>query len=221
MGLILRDLNIDQGLVGAAISQLPLHLSSRFVPQKSALLSHWPGCAENLHQVLPQSQASVLLPESLIPNMTNKLVEESNRLREEFHRFQKDLDAQHKVELPCQKKNLERQYEQETQNTVAKLRQDLDITQRLVANRLAETETLQCQTKTLAEQIKALREENERLKQQSPTHPHHHQHITVNTTQHMSPLHHHHLKHITLQYVDHITPPWHRHPHTMHPQIIV
>ena len=66
--------------------------------------------------------------------MTNKLlVEEYNRLREEFDRFKKDLDAQHKVELACQeKKNLERQYEQETQNTAAKLRQDLDNTQRLV-----------------------------------------------------------------------------------------
>ena len=70
------------------------------------------------------------------------------------------------VELACQKKNLERQYEQETQNTVAKLRQDLDNTQRLVDNRLAETETLQYQTKTLDEQMKALREKNERLKQQ-------------------------------------------------------
>ena len=82
--------------------------------------------------------------------MNNKLVEENNRLREEFDRFKKDLDAQHKVELDCQKKNLERQYEQETQNTVAKLRQNLDNTQRLVDNRLAE-ETLQYQTKTLEE----------------------------------------------------------------------
>ena len=81
--------------------------------------------------------------------MTHKLVEENNRLREEFHRFKKDLDAQHKVELACQKKNLERQYEQETKNTVAKLRQDLGNTQGLVDNRLAETETLQYQTKTL------------------------------------------------------------------------
>ena len=64
--------------------------------------------------------------------MTNKLVEENNRLREEFDRFKIDLDAQHKVELACQKKNKERQYEQETQNTVAKLRQDLNNTQRFV-----------------------------------------------------------------------------------------
>ena len=41
--------------------------------------------------------------------------------------------------------------------TIAKLRQDLDNTQRLVDNRLAETETLQYQTKTSEEQIKALR----------------------------------------------------------------
>ena len=75
--------------------------------------------------------------------MTNKLIEENNRLREEFDRFQKDLDAQHKVELACQKKNLERQYEQETQNKVTNLRQDLDNNQKLVDNRLAETETLQ------------------------------------------------------------------------------
>ena len=94
VGPILRDPNIDQGLLGAAISQLPPHLSSRFVPQRSALLSHWPGSAENLHQVLPQSQASAPPPESPTPNMTNKLVEENNRLREEFDRFKKDLDAQ-------------------------------------------------------------------------------------------------------------------------------
>ena len=124
--------------------------------------------------MLPQSQASAPLPESTTPNMTDKLVEENNRLREEFDRFKKDLDAQHKVELACQKKNLERKYEQETQNTVAKLRQDLDNTQRLVDNRLAEKETLQYQTKTLEEQIKALREENERLKQQPPPPPTHH-----------------------------------------------
>ena len=36
---ILRDASIDQGLQGAAISQLSPHLSSRFVPQRSALLS--------------------------------------------------------------------------------------------------------------------------------------------------------------------------------------
>ena len=47
--------------------------------------------------------------------MTHKPVEENNRLREEFDRFKKDLDAQHKVGLACQKKHLERQYEQETQ----------------------------------------------------------------------------------------------------------
>ena len=167
---ILMDPNIDQGLLGAAISQLPPHLSSRFVAQKSALLSHWPGSAENPPQVLPQSQASAPPSESPTPNMSHKLVEENNRLREEFDRFKRDLDAQHKIELASQKKNLERQYEQETQNTVAKLRQDLDNTQRLVDNRLVETETLQHQTKTLEEQVKALREENERLKQQPPTH---------------------------------------------------
>ena len=217
---ILMDPNIDQGLLGAAISQLPPHLSSRFVPQRSALLSHWPGSAENPPQVLPQSQASAPPPESPTPNMSHKLVEENNRLREEFDRFKRDLDAQHKIELACQKKNLERQYEQETQNTVAKLRQDLDNTQRLVDNRLVETETLQHQTKTLEEQVKALREENERLKQQPPTHPHHHQHITVNTKHHMSALHHQ-LKGISLQHTDHITTPWHRHTHTMHPWIIV
>ena len=116
--------------------------------------------------MLPQSQASAPPPESPTPNMSHKLVEENNRLREEFDRFKRDLDAQYKIELACQKKNLERQYEQETQNTVAKLRQDLDNTQRLVDNRLVETETLQHQTKTLEEQVKALREENERLKQQ-------------------------------------------------------
>ena len=93
-----------------------------FVSKRSALLSHWPGSAENLHQMLPQSQASAPLPESPTPNMTHKLVEENNRLGEEFDRFKKDLDAQHKVELASQKKNLQRQYEQETQNTVAKLR---------------------------------------------------------------------------------------------------
>ena len=58
VGPILRDRNIDKGLPGAAMCQLPPHPSSRFVPQRSALLSHWPGSAENLHQVLPQSQAS-------------------------------------------------------------------------------------------------------------------------------------------------------------------
>ena len=218
VGSILRDPNIEQGLLGAAISQLPPHL--RFVPQRSALLSHRPGSAENPQQVLPQSQASAPPPESPTPNMSHKLVEENNRLREEFDRFKRDLDAQHNIELACQKKNLERQYEQETQNTVAKLRQDLDNTQRLVDNRLVETETLQHQTKTLEEQVKALREENDRLKQQPPTHPHHHQHITVNTTCHMSALHHH-LGDITLQHTDHITAPWCRHTHTMHPWIIV
>ena len=135
------------------------------------MLSHWPGSAENPPQVLPQSQASAPPPELPTPNMSHKLVEENTRLREEFDRFKRDLDAQHKIELACQKKNLERQYEQETQNTVAKLRQDLDNTQRLVGNRLVETETLQHHTKTLEEQVKALREENERLKQQPPTHP--------------------------------------------------
>ena len=70
----------------------------------SALLIHWPGSAENLHQVLPQSQASASPPEAPTPNMTNKLIKENNRLREEFGRFKKDLDAQHKVELACQKK---------------------------------------------------------------------------------------------------------------------
>ena len=96
VGPILRDPNIDQELLGAAISQLPPHLSSRFVPQRSALLNHWPGSAENLPQVLPQSQASALLPESPTPKMTNKLVEENNILREEFDRFKKDLNVQHK-----------------------------------------------------------------------------------------------------------------------------
>ena len=43
LGPILRDPNIDPGKLGAAISQLPTHLSSRFVPQRSALLSHGPG----------------------------------------------------------------------------------------------------------------------------------------------------------------------------------
>ena len=157
VGPILRDPNIDQGLLGAAISQLLPHLSSRFVPQRSALLTPWLGSAENLHQVSPQSQASAPPSESPTPDMTHKLVGENNRLREEFDRFKKDLDAQHKVELTCQKKNLERQYEKETQNTVAKLRQKLDNTQRLVDNRLAETETLQYQPKTLEKQIKALR----------------------------------------------------------------
>ena len=109
VGPILRDPNIDQGLLGAAISQLPPHLSSRFVPQRSALLSHWSGSAEDLHQVLPQSQASAPPPESPTPNMSHKLVEENNKLREEFDRFKKDLDAQHNVELVCQKKTLERQ----------------------------------------------------------------------------------------------------------------
>ena len=164
------DPNIDQGLLGVAISQLLPHLSARFVAKRSALLSHWPGSAENPPQVLPQSQASAPLSESPTPNMSHKLVEENNRLREEFDRFKRDLEAQHKIELACQKKNLERQYEQETQNTVAKLRKDLDNTKRLVDNRLVETETLQHQTKTLEEQVKALREENERLKQQPPTH---------------------------------------------------
>ena len=68
--------------------------------------------------------------------MTHKLSEENNRLKEEFDRFKKDLDAQDKAEVACQKKNSEREYEQETQNTVAKLRQDLDNTKRLVENRL-------------------------------------------------------------------------------------
>ena len=130
VGPILRDPNIDQGLLGAAISQVPPHLSSRFVHCRSALLSHWPGSTENLHLVLPQSQAPAPPPESPTHHMTNKLVEESNRLREEFDRFKKDLDVYHKVDLACQKKNLERQYEQETQNTVAKLRQDLDNTEK-------------------------------------------------------------------------------------------
>ena len=111
VGPILRDSNIDQGLLGAAISQLPPYLSSRFVPQRSVLLSHWPGSAENIHQVLPQSQASATPPESSTPNMSHKLIEENNRLKEEFDRFKKDVDAQHKLELACQKKNLERQYE--------------------------------------------------------------------------------------------------------------
>ena len=165
MGPVLRDPNIHQGLLEAAISQIPPHLSSRFVSQRSALLSHWPGSAENLHQMLSQSQASAPLLEPPTPNMTHTLVEENNRLREEFNRFKKDLDAQHKVELVCQKKNLERQYEQETQNTVTKLRQALDKTQTLVDNKLAETETLQYQIKTLEKQIEAVREVNERLKQ--------------------------------------------------------
>ena len=117
----------------------------------------------------------------------DKLIEENNRLREEYDRFKKGIDAQHKVELACQKKNLERQYEQETHNTVAKLKQDLHNAQRLVDNRLAEIETLE-------EQIKALKLENERLKQQPqatplpPTHlplpptPHHSQHHTPHVT---------------------------------------
>ena len=100
---ILMDPNIDQGLIGAAISQLPPHLSSRLVAQRSALLSHWPGSAENPPQVLPQSQASAPPSESPSPNMSHKLVEENNRLREEFDRFKRDLDAQHKIELACQK----------------------------------------------------------------------------------------------------------------------
>ena len=58
VGSILRDTNIDQGLLEAAITQLPPHLSSMFVPQMSALVSHGPGSAENLHLVSPQSQAS-------------------------------------------------------------------------------------------------------------------------------------------------------------------
>ena len=98
--------------------------------------------------------------------MTHKLIEDNNKLQEEFDRFKKVLDARHKVELGCQKKNLEKQYEQETQYTAAMLSQDLDNTQRLVDNRLAETGTLQHQTKISEGQIKALREENERLKQQ-------------------------------------------------------
>ena len=60
--------------------------------------------------------------------MTHKPIEENNGLREEVDRFKKDLDAHHKIELACQKKNLERQYEQETQNAVAKLRQDMNNT---------------------------------------------------------------------------------------------
>ena len=151
VGSILRDPNIDQGLLGAAISQLPPHLSSRFVPQRSALLSHGPGSVENPQQVLPQSQASAPPPESPNPN---KLVQENNRLREEFDRFKRDLAAQHKIELACLKKNSERQYHQETQNTVAKLRLDPYNTQRLVDNRLVETETLQHQTMTSEEQVK-------------------------------------------------------------------
>ena len=91
----------------------------------------------------------------------------------------------HKVELGCWKENLERQYEQETQNTIAKLRQDLANTERLVDNRLAETETLQYQTKTLEEQIKALREENERLKQQPPHTPTTTSQSTLHTTCHL------------------------------------
>ena len=108
--------------------------------------------------MLPQSQASAPPPESPTPKMTHKLVEENNRQREEFDRFKKDLDAQHKEELACHKKNLDTQYEQETQNTVVKLRQDLNNTQGLVDNRLAQIETLQYQTKTLEEQLKVLRE---------------------------------------------------------------
>ena len=98
MRTMLRDPNIDQGLLGAAISQLPPHLSPRFVPQRSALLSHWPGSDENPHQVLPQSQASAAPPESPTPNMSHEIVEDNNRLREEYDSFKKDLDAQHKVE---------------------------------------------------------------------------------------------------------------------------
>ena len=159
MGSILRDPNIDQGLLGAAIIQLPPHLSSRFVPQRSGVLSHWPGISENLHQVSPQSQASAPPSESPTPDMTHKIIEKNNKLRGKLYIFKKDLDALHKVELACQKKKkLERQYEQETQHTFAKFRQDLDNTQRVVDIMLAEAETLQHQTKTLEEQIKALRE---------------------------------------------------------------
>ena len=105
VGSILRDPNIDQGLLGAAISQLPPHLSSRFVPQRSALLSHGPGSAENPQQVLPQQQASAPPPESTTPNnMSHKLVEENIRLRKKCDRFKKDLDGQHKIDLACQKK---------------------------------------------------------------------------------------------------------------------
>ena len=86
----------------------------------------------------PQTLVSASPSESPTPDITHKLIEENNRLREEFDRFKKDLGAQCKVELACQKKNLERQYEQETKKTVAKPRQDLDNTQRLVDNRLAE-----------------------------------------------------------------------------------
>ena len=57
--------------------------------------------------------------------MTHKPIEENNRLREEFVRFNKDLDAQHKVELACQKKNLERQYEQETDRDITTPDQDI------------------------------------------------------------------------------------------------
>ena len=141
VGPILRDPNIDQGLLGAAISQLPPHLSSRFVPQRSALLSHWPGSAENPHQVLPQSQASAPPPETPTPKMNHKLVEEGDRLREEFDRLKKDLDAQYKVKLACQKKNLE-------DNMSRKHRTHLPssdrtwTTLRLVDNRLVDTETL-------------------------------------------------------------------------------
>ena len=151
----------------------------------------------------PQSQASAAPSESPTPDMTHKLIEENNGLKVEFYIFKKDLDAQHKVELACQEKNLERQNEQDTKNTVAKLRQDLDNTQRLMDKRLTETETSQYQTKTLEEQIKALREENEKLQQQPKgipaTFPHHHQH-------HMSPLCHH-LEHIIQQCMGHMTPP--------------
>ena len=97
VGPILRDPNIDQGLLGEAISQLPPHLSSRFVPQRSALVSHGPGNAK---------KASAPPSESLTPDMTHKLIQENNRLREEFDRLKKDLDAQHKEELACQKNNL-------------------------------------------------------------------------------------------------------------------
>ena len=88
-GSILRDPNIDQRLLGAAINQLPSHLSSRFVPMRSALLSHGTDSAENLHQVSPQSQSSAPPSESPTPDMTHKLIGENNRLREEFDRFKK------------------------------------------------------------------------------------------------------------------------------------
>ena len=103
VGPILRDPNIDQELLGAAISQLPPYLSSRFVPQRSALLSHWPGSAENPHQVLPQSLASAPPPESPTPNMSNNRVEENNRLREEFVWFKEDLDVYSRVSLSEEK----------------------------------------------------------------------------------------------------------------------